>query len=168
MAIDEILDDEALNPKELFDEKKFITLLINRDGYSKKQNETADFIDRLLEKEINREEQEEIFKNIKATNAGEMLIESIRNTRSKTDKAKLLAAIWESGVDVSRHFIYLTELACENDFLTAMEALTIIQNMEEKIEEKTLASAVQIAQDCKSQNKELIEDLINCIKEKAE
>ena len=89
MAIDEILDDEALNPKELFDEKKFITLLINRDGYSKKQNETADFIDRLLEKEINREEQEEIFKNIKATNAGEMLIESIRNTRSKTDKAKL-------------------------------------------------------------------------------
>ena len=82
-----------------------------------------------------------------------MLIESIRNTRSKTDKAKLLAAIWESGVDVSRHFIYLTELACENDFLTAMEALTIIQNMEEKIEEKTLASAVQIAQDCKSQNK---------------
>ena len=50
MAIDELLDDEALNPKELFDEKKFITLLINRDGYSKKKNETAYFIDRLLEK----------------------------------------------------------------------------------------------------------------------
>lgn len=168
MGADELLDENAFDPKELFDESKFSTLLINREGFSKKQNETADFIDRLLEKEISREELEEIFKNIKAANAGEMLIESVRNTKSKSDKAKLLAAIWESGLDVSVHFIYLTELACENDFSIAMEALTVIQNMEEKIEEKTLASALQIAQECKSKNQELLEDLINCIKEKAE
>lgn len=167
MGADELLDENALNPKELFDESKFVTLLINRDGFSKKQNDTADFIDRLLEKEISREEQEEIFKNIKDSASGEMLIESVKNTKSKTDKAKLLSAIWESGVDVSKHFLYLTEVACETDFLVAMEALTIIENMEEKIEEKILTAAIQIAQENKSPNTALIQDLIHCIKEKA-
>ncbi|MBK9283260.1 MAG: hypothetical protein IPM51_02975 [Sphingobacteriaceae bacterium] len=167
MAIDELLDDEALNPKELFDSSKFLTLVINRDGFSKKQNDSADLIEKLLDNEVTREELDQIYKSIKELGNVTMLIESINTVKSKEQKAKLVAAVWESGLDASNYFLLFTKLACENDFAIAMEALTVVQNIETKIDSKILTQGMQLAQESTSPNKELIDDLINCLKEKA-
>ena len=167
MSADELLDDEALDPKELFDSAKYSTLIINRDGFTKKQNETADLIEKLLEKEIEREELDEVYKDLKAIGNIDMMIEAINNTRSNQQKAKLISAIWESGLEAQKYFLLFTKLSCDEDFSVAMEALTVIENIESKIETKILTSAMELAQENKSPNTELINDLINCIKQKA-
>lgn len=164
MGVDELLDEEALDPKKLFDEKEYVTLIIDREGFTKKQNDNADLVMTLLEKELDRKEQEEIYTQLKEVNARKILIEAIGNVKKDSDKAKLCAACWESGIDFSEDFIFFTELACSNDFLLSMEALTVVDNIEGKIDEKTLTAALEIAQNTKSKNTHNINDLIENIK----
>lgn len=164
MDVKELLDDDALDPKRLFDQKEYVTLLVNRDGFNKKENDTADLVYLLLEKELTREEQEDIYSKLKAKNASDMLVEAIKNVDRKSDKAKLIAACWESGLDFSSHFLFFTELACDADFLVSMEALTVVDNIDAKLDENILSAALEIAQNSKSKNTHNIEDLIANIK----
>ena len=166
MGADELLEGGSLDPKKLFDEKEYITMVIDREGFSKKQNDNADLVMTLLEKELDRKEQEDIFAQLKEVNAGKILIEAIGNVKKNSDKAKLCAACWESGLDFTDHFIFFTELTCQDDFILSMEALTVIENIEGALEEKTLTKALEIAQNCKSKNTHLINDLIENIKQR--
>lgn len=162
--MDELLDDEALDPKRLFNEKEYSTLIVNREGFSKKQNDSADVVYALLEKELTREEQEEIFKTLKENKSGDILIEAIGNLKRNSDKAKLIAACWESGLDFSANFLFFTRLACDDDFLVSLEALTVIDNIEGKLDENILSAALEIAQNSQSKNRHNIEDLVSNIK----
>jgi PleD family two-component response regulator len=168
MGADELIDDEALDPKKLFDESEYSTLIIGRDGYTKKQNATADLIEHLIEDELTREEEEEIFKKLKDSKAQAILISAIKSTEDKKRKAKLVAAVWESGVEINNDLLFFVRLACDDDFELAMEALTVVENIESKIDLKVLEAALLIAQESKSKNKELVEDLITGIKALAE
>ena len=51
MDIKELLDEDAFDPEKLFNEKEYSTLIIKRDGFSKKENSSADLIEGLLDKE---------------------------------------------------------------------------------------------------------------------
>ena len=53
--IKELLDEDAFDPKKLFNEEEYSTLIIAREGFSKKENNAADLIESLLEKEITRQ-----------------------------------------------------------------------------------------------------------------
>src|SRR6476620_228756 len=104
MDIKELLDEDAFDPEKLFNEEEYSTLIINREGFSKKENTAADLIEDLLEKGITRAESEEIFKKIKDTNAGDLLVNAIRQAQRTDDKTKLVAACWECGLDFSKDF----------------------------------------------------------------
>ncbi len=160
----ELLDEDAFDPKKLFNEEEYSTLIIKREGFSKKENDSADLIEGLLEKEITRQESEVIFSKLKENNSVELLIDSIKKAQRLEQKTILTAACWESGLDFTAHFLFFTELACHDNFLLAMEGLTVVENIEGKLDEATLTNALQIAQNSKSKNVELINDLISNIK----
>lgn len=164
MDIKELLDEENLDPKKLFDENEYSTLLVNRDGFNKKDNDIADLIESLLEKEINRQELEEIFKKLKDKNAHAILVESIKKAGKVSEKTKLAAACWETGLDFTSEFLFFVELACQNDFALAMEALTVVENIEGIIPEATLGKALEMAQQSKNTHSALLQDLITSIK----
>jgi hypothetical protein len=63
--IKELLDEDAFDPKKLFDEEEYSTLIIAREGFSKKDNTAADLLEGLLEKGITRQESEAIFLKLK-------------------------------------------------------------------------------------------------------
>lgn len=166
MDIKELLDDESLDPKKLFDEKEYSTLIVNREGFNKKENDIADLVESLLEKEISRAEMEEIFSKLKDKNAGAILTESIKKSNKISDKTILTAACWESGLDFTSDFLMFTELACNNDFALAMEALTVVENIEGIVQDDTLTQALLMAQNSKSNNSSILEDLIENLKQR--
>lgn len=160
----ELLDEDAFDPKKLFNEEEYSTLIIKRDGFNKKENTAADLIEGLLEKEITRQESEEIFLKLKENNSIELMVDAIKKAQRTEEKTILTAACWETGLDFTNHFLFFVELACYDNFLLAMEALTVVEYIEGMIDESTLTKALQIAQGSKSKNAELLNDLIANIK----
>jgi hypothetical protein len=161
-----LVDEDSLDPKKLFDEKKYNTLIINREGFSKKQNSAADLLEALLDKDITRQESEEIFSKLKETNSGRMLMDAIKATKRVDEKTILVAACWECGLDFTEHFLYFTELATHDNFQLALEALSVVESIEGQLDETTLTKALEIAQTAKSTNPDLVNDLIKNIKDR--
>jgi len=168
MSIDikELLDEEELDPKKLFNEEEYSTLIINREGFSKKQNTHADLIEGLLDKEVTREQSEEIFGKLKDANAHKLLVDSIKSAERTEEKAKLTAACWESGLDFSDYFLFFVELTCTNDFQLALEGLTVVESCEGKLDDAILAQALNIAETTKSTNEDLMFDLRESIRQR--
>jgi hypothetical protein len=161
MDIKELLDEDAFDPEKLFNEKEYSTLIINRDGFSKKENSTADLIESLLEKEISREESEEIFSKLKATANPAMLVDAIKNSHRIEEKTKLVAAAWECGLDFSAYFLFFVDLACHDDFQLALEALSVVESTEVLPSHDLAVHALEIAKTAKSKNPQLVSDLIH-------
>ena len=164
MGADELLDEEAFDPKKLEDENEYVTLLVNRDGFRKKQNAAADLMEALLEKNITRLEQETIFSELKKTNSQKSLIDFLKDLKDNPAKAKICAACWESCLDFTNDFLFFVELSCHEDFQVSLEALTVVENIESVLDEKTLTQALEIAQNSKGANKINVEALIENIK----
>jgi hypothetical protein len=159
MDIKELLDEDAFDPKKLFDEKQYSTLIIDRSGFSKKENNTADLLEALLDKEITRTETEEIFSKLKETNSQNLLVSAIKKAERLSERTKLTAACWETGLDFTPYFLFFTELVCHENFELALEALSVVESCEGLISQQELAKALAIADNCKSGNEELIGDL---------
>lgn len=131
MNTENLHDEEAFDPKNLYDAKKFNTVFVNREGFSTKENSAADLIMQLLEPGITRAQNEEIFSQLKSRNAQDMMVEAIRQSADESQKKIIAAACWESGLDFSAHFPFFCELVRTSGLDLAMEAFTVIQEMEE-------------------------------------
>ncbi|MCC6372342.1 MAG: hypothetical protein IT236_15165 [Bacteroidia bacterium] len=166
MAIEELLDEEAFDPKKLFNEEEYSTLVIKRDGFSNKQNTAADLIEDLMEPNNTRQENEAIFLKIKESNAGEMLVNALKSVKKPSERAILTAACWECGLDFTQHFLFFVDLACSNDFNVALEAITVVENCEGAIDEDSLHKALKMAESSKSPNAHLLEMLVQNIKQR--
>jgi hypothetical protein len=162
--IKELLDEDAFDPKKLFNEEEYSTLIIAREGFSKKENNAADLLEGLLEKEITRQESEAIFLKLKESNSVELMVDAIKKAQRVEEKTILTATCWESCLDFTGHFLFFVELTCNDNFLLAHEGLTVVENTEGTIDEDTLTKALVIAQNTKSKNKELLNVLIENIK----
>jgi hypothetical protein len=158
------LDDSAFDPKKLFDEEEYSTLVIKRDGFSNKQNTSADLIESLMDTSNTREENEQIFLKIKETNASAMLVKALQEVKKPSQKVLLASACWECGLDFSPWYLVFVELTCDKDFKLAFEALTVVENCEGTIDEDSLHKALAIAEKTKSPNTQLVADLMTIIK----
>ena len=164
MGVDELLEEDAFDPKKLFNEEEYSTLIIGREGFNKKENTSADLIEGLLEKNITREESEIIFSKLKETNSQKMIMEALAKAERVSEKTILAAACWECGLDFTPYFLDFVKLATHDDFQLALEALSVVESIEGVIEEKTLTKALQIAQSGEKSDANLIHDLIENIK----
>ena len=107
--VNDLLDDDALDPKKLFDENEYSTLIIDRGGFNKKENVTADLLEDLLNPEITRNESEAIFSKLKEANAQKLLVAAIEKAERVEEKILLTAACWECGLDFSNDFLFFVQ-----------------------------------------------------------
>src|SRR6478735_9693504 len=156
MGAEELLDEEAFDPKKLFNEEEYSTLIIGREGLSKKENTTADLLEALLEPNITRQESEEIFLKLKEANAQKMMVDAISAAEKTSEKTILAAACWESGLDFSDYFMDFVDLTLHNDFQLALEALSVIESSEGVQTEQTLTKALALAESSESKNPDLV------------
>jgi len=137
----ELLENEEFDPKKLFDKKEYNTLIVGREGFSKSENDLADLIESLVERDITRAQSESIFLQLKEKNALNMLVDTIKNKENSAHLAKLLAAVWESGLEATEHFLFFADFVNHSDYAVAMEALTILEYCESEIDTETLEAA---------------------------
>ena len=161
MSADELLDEDAFNPKKLFNEEEYSTLIINREGFSKQENNLADLVESLLESKNTRAEDEAIFTRLKELNAQDTLVKAIAATSHPDFKIKLLAACWECGLEFAAHFMFFIPMVCDANFQIAMEALTVIEHEEGAIAKEAVQEALSYTQKHPSPHVALQEGLTN-------
>ncbi|MDP4845045.1 MAG: HEAT repeat domain-containing protein [Salibacteraceae bacterium] len=64
-----------------------------------------------------------------------VLIDLLRSDEYASNRAAVMTVIWQSGLDVSQEVVLLTNIAIAGDYMTAFEAMTILDHMEEFPEE---------------------------------
>lgn len=133
-----------IDPEKLFDEKEYATIIIGSEGMSKKDTSNADYVTVLVNSKSTREEKDEALKVLKENNAQAFILNAISKTKNLGQKALLIAACWETGLDFSKDYLVFIDLICSKDFVVSFEAFTVIQEMEAEIDKKTLQSSLDM------------------------
>lgn len=130
-----------IDPKKLFDEKEYSTLIIGENGVSKKDTNNADFLAIIVSPDRTREDKDEALKSLKENNAQTFMLSAIAKTKKPEQKALLIAACWETGLDFSENYLTFIDAICSDNFHVSFEAFTVIQEMEAEIPKDTLEKA---------------------------
>lgn len=101
----------------------------------------ADLLLRDREHEKYRKDILEIFSSLKDTSAVAAMIEVIRNERYLPVRQLLLSTIWNTALDYTDYLSDFVLIACEGDFLEALDCLTILENLPGEIEERHILEA---------------------------
>lgn len=83
----------------------------------------------------------EILSSLKDTSAVEGIMEALRNDDFISIRQPLLSTIWNTQLDYTPYFADFVAIACDGDFMEALDCLTIIENMPSQIEERHLLEA---------------------------
>ena len=159
------------NVEKFFDEKNYNTLLVKENEFkSTKKAKLEDLIELL--KHEDRTKKDIALKMLKDENAQQFLLDSIHNTDNEEHLSILIAACWESGLDFTAHFSEFISLVIDSDYITAIEAYTVIENIEEKLDIRILSDAINLLQaeiEKKNEKMILLSDLkINLIERKTQ
>lgn len=157
---DNFLEPEPINPEKLFNDEEYSTLIVNREGFNKKQNDIADLIESLFEKKLTRAEQEEIYSELKAANAQQILVDAIKSTKNINEQTVLTQACWETGLDFSNHFLFFVSLACQPDNMLCIEAFSAIENIDTKLDNEIISQSISIVANSTSVNPLIKNDLL--------
>jgi HEAT repeat protein len=83
----------------------------------------------------------EILSSLKDTSSVDAMVTVLRNDDYLQVRQLLLSTIWNSPLDYSNYLPDFVLIACEGDFLEALDCLTILENMPSEIEERHILEA---------------------------
>lgn len=83
----------------------------------------------------------EIFSSLKDTSTVEAMIELLRNEHYSSIRQLLLSTIWNTSLDYTNYLSDFVMIACEGDFMEALDCLTILENLTGPIEERHILEA---------------------------
>ena len=110
----------------------------------------------LLKTDVSHETEVEILQflgDLKATNTIEEIISIVKDEYFIGQRQQVLSTIWNSTLDYSSYIAEFVEIACEGNFMEALECLTILENLEGPFEEHRIL-------ECQLHLKDYIEDTI--------
>lgn len=141
---DDLLSDLVpdIDPEKLFDENEYSTLVLGSENTLKKDTDSIHAIEVLISKTSTREEKDEALIQLKENKAQGVLVNSIEQVKKIEQKAQLVAACWETGLDFENYFLNFLELTTHTDYVIALEALTVLQEMEADIDLTRLQKAI--------------------------
>jgi len=70
-----------------------------------------------------------------------LFIEKLQKPEFYQLRRQLVSCMWNSGLNPTEHLHVLANIACEGDFMTALEVLTLIENMEGPFNHESLTDA---------------------------
>jgi 4-hydroxy-L-threonine phosphate dehydrogenase PdxA len=106
----------------------------------------------------------ELLKNEKSI---DFLMEAIAETEHKNEKAILVAACWESGLDFKGHEEFFADLALDNDLFISLEAITVLDSIDMEISKmKEILKKLNDKNIAKHPNEPMLSDLKLTLEEK--
>lgn len=85
---------------------------------------------------------EKLLHNLKDTEGAYLLINQAKTTTDEEIRPRILACLWNAGIDCSDHLLDLVNIAVNSEYLTAVECMTIIENMEGPFEETQIMESL--------------------------
>lgn len=107
-----------------------------------------------------------LLSDVKESDFKTILMDKLINAANETGKANLLRICWESAIDFSEYLDVFIDMLLNEDFITALEASTVIENLHGKIPEEKIHTAIKRLASQKDEDKAfLLEDTILHLKE---
>ena len=104
--------------------------------------------------------------DVKDTSFKTVLMEKIINAPAQSNKANLLRICWESAIDFSEFLEIFTDILIQEDFINALEASTVIENLNGNIADEKIEVAIKrLRAECKGDKTFLAEDAIAYLEE---
>ncbi|MBC5621976.1 MULTISPECIES: hypothetical protein [Butyricimonas] len=102
-----------------------------------------------------------LLSDVKDSDFKTILMDKLINATSESGKANLLRICWESAIDFSEYLDVFVDMLLNEDFITALEASTVIENLGGKIPEEKIHIAIKRLQANSDENKNfLLEDTL--------
>ena len=156
--------------KKFFDPENYSTVIVAKEeeGTESVKDQITTLIELLSSKDA-KEMKHDTLKILKEENGLDMLIKAINKAKNASVRQNLVAACWESGLDASKQFSFFVNLALEDEFAVALEALTVIEEMQGPFDTNILQSSIQRVDDAltrfaKEDKGMLMEQLHNALK----
>jgi hypothetical protein len=155
-----------IDPAKFFNETEYNTLKIGgEDGGKKETDPVKQLLAILNSKAIG--EKDKALDLLKKDKAVVFLIDAIKDAKNPKNKALLIAACWESGIDVSAYLDLFAELAHDEDLFVSMEAITVISENIGEIKAGRAQQLINVLNKASEDhfNATLILDLVEKLKE---
>ncbi|UKN03556.1 HEAT repeat domain-containing protein [Paracrocinitomix mangrovi] len=107
----------------------------------------------------------ELLNTIKSSKVPAQVAKCLENPDYKDVRQILLASIWNSGLDYRPYLGIIATATVEGDFMDAMECITIIENIEEQLEEEHILDAIMVFNAYLVDNNDNDDSKVNLIKE---
>ena len=122
--------------------------IVNKALLDIKKLGTSSLLPELIEVYVNTTNEqvtlgiESILNQLKESQSIDYLMQALKNQEYKAYHQKFAAAIWESVLDASSNLKELIEVALDTDYLTCLDILTVIENIEEGITESDIENGI--------------------------
>lgn len=158
--------EDKSESNKFFDPSQYNTAFIGGEN-TKSEGKVSNLISLLTSTE-NREFKNDALKIIKEKKGLDVLMSAI--SRTKKNKHVLIAACWEADIDASEHLDFFLNIALKEDYLSTLEAITVIENMEGSFSTEQIKKAiaeVRMVNTSESSDKHpLLVDLISILEAK--
>lgn len=156
--------------EKYFNEAEYHTAIVLPDGSVKPLSKRQEDIDELIAllSSGNHEHKDAALEILKEVNDINLLKEAIIQTENRTLKATLIAACWESGLDIKGNEDFFAGLALDPDTFVSLEAFTVLDSAE-NMEIQAMQEILQLMPDSsveKHINKDMLLDLKSSLTEK--
>jgi len=163
-------NDKENSLKKYFNPQEYITHLV---GVDKSEEETISdekeviLLTSLLTDPKHKDAREETLLLLKKEKKEEFLLMAIANQKDKKLLPALVAACWESEINMSKYLPFFILLALDNDFYVSLEAMTVISEMKGPFNLTQVKQAIQkIKEEKQKLNNEktvLLNDLLDAL-----
>lgn len=110
-----------------------------------------------------------ILNDLKDKESTELIVEAIQKPGNEAEIITLLQVIWQAGLKVDKHLRFLADRALKGDTMVAFECLTIIQHMEDTIEDEEAFDIIADLREAvlrEHENEQIIEMIIQELNER--
>lgn len=163
--------NDANDAQKYFNPKEYATKIVGAEGEQTPELSSNDKLSSLIElltDPANKEFREETLVTLKKEKAGKLLLDAIESKKGSKLRSQLLAACWESEINFSDQLLYFVGYACSDDYLTSLEAITVVQNMEGPFDPKqvkeALAKVKEVQRSVSSERLVLLNDLADFLR----
>lgn len=94
------------------------------------------------------EEAKSILFELKASKAGEVLVDYLKKDNSIGHRDVLVSALWQSSIPSEEYLTFLIELACKENYMATLEVLTVVENMEGEVNDEEIVECISTINEC--------------------
>ncbi len=112
-----------------------------------------------------------ILNDLKAEGAASYLVSGLKNQRYRPIRQQITAACWQSGMDFSHELLLFTKMLVRDDYATALEAFTVIENNVEDSDPAEIGKIRDMINgalpETPDSKKKLLKEMLNVLRQKA-